>query len=54
MFKEDIKLIKEKFGEFDGLSLSWRMYGRNQEPYFETRQSIENYTQWYPNNHIKV
>jgi len=50
--QEDIKLIKEKFGEFDGLSLSWRMYGKS-EPYFETRQLIENYTQWYPNNHIK-
>lgn len=49
---EDIKFLKEKYGEFDGLGISWRMYGKS-EPYFETRQPIESYIQWYPNEHIK-
>ena len=43
---------KEKYGNFQGLGLSWRMYGK-QEPYFNYRQPIEKYTQYHENNHIK-
>lgn len=50
--KEDISHLKEKFGEFSGLGIFWRMYGKP-FPYFTERQPITNYTHYHPNKHIK-
>jgi hypothetical protein len=41
---EDINLLKEMHGEFDGLVLYWRLYGS--EPSFQNRRPINSYKQW--------
>jgi hypothetical protein len=50
--KTDIKNLKEKFGDFDGFAMYWRMYGKT-SPYFTERQPMGNYTQYHINDHIK-
>lgn len=50
--KTDINYLKEKFGEFNGLAIYWRMYGKP-SPYFTERQPIINYKQYHVNDHIK-
>ena len=50
--KTDIKNLKEKFGDFNGLAIYWRMYGKT-KPYFTERQPIINYKQYHVNDHIK-
>ena len=50
--KTDINHLKEKFGEFDGLAIYWRMYGKP-SPYFIERQPIINYKHYHVNDHIK-
>jgi predicted O-methyltransferase YrrM len=45
--------LEKKYGEFDAIGLYWRMYGKS-KPYFETRQPIENYTEYFENYHIKT
>lgn len=44
--KEDFKFIYS-----NGVALYWRMYGSN--PYFNERQPIELYTQWFEDYHVK-
>jgi len=41
-----------KVGKFNGLGISWRMYGKRM-PYFQIRQPMESYTQYFDNEHIK-
>lgn len=48
---EDVNRIKEQYGNFDCLSIYWRMYGSN--PPFETRVPIESYKQFSLNPHVK-
>lgn len=49
---KDIENLKNKYGDFDGLGLYWRIYGQP-KPYLEKRQAIEKYTQYFGNTHIK-
>ena len=44
--------LERQFGRIDHLGAYWRMYGKT-EPYFQTRQSIDDYKQYYENYHIK-
>jgi Glycosyltransferase family 92 len=44
--------LEEKYGKINSMGLYWRMYGKS-KPYFETRQPIENYTEYHENSHIK-
>lgn len=50
--KTDINNLTEKFGDFNGLAIYWRMYGKT-KPYFTERQPIINYKQYHVNDHIK-
>lgn len=50
--KKDIDNLINKYGNFDGLAIYWRMYG-NPNPYFTERKPIDEYTYYYKNNHIK-
>jgi hypothetical protein len=50
--KEDFNNLKEKFGDFVGLGLYWRFYGK-QQPYYETRMKIDDYVEYHSNGHIK-
>jgi len=50
--KTDINYLKEKFGDFSGLGIYWRMYGKP-FPYLTERQPMINYNQYHINNHIK-
>jgi hypothetical protein len=50
--KEDISNLINKFGDFSGLGIYWRMYGKP-KPYFLDRQPIDNYTHYFNNDHIK-
>ena len=50
--KTDINYLKEKFGDFNGLGIYWRMYGKP-SPYLTDRQPMINYNQYHINNHIK-
>jgi hypothetical protein len=50
--KSDINHFKSLYGDFDGFAIYWRLYGK-QSPYFTERQSIEMYTQYYEDAHIK-
>lgn len=50
--KELIERLTNSYGKFDGLGISWRFYGKT-EPYFENRQSMEDYTQYHQNRHLK-
>lgn len=47
-----INFLLKFYGKIDGLGMYWRIYGSN-NPYFETRQPIENYTKYSKNIHIK-
>ena len=49
--KKDIKELKDKFGNFEGLGIYWRIYGSN--PAFLEKQSKDSYTMWYGDKHIK-
>lgn len=44
--------LEEQYGKIDNMGLYWRMYGKS-KPYFETRQPVENYTEYFENCHIK-
>jgi len=48
---EDVNRIKEQYGDFDCLSIYWRMYGSS--PQFETRVPIESYKQFRFDSHVK-
>lgn len=50
--KTDINYFKEKFGNFNGFAIYWRMYGKPL-PYFTERQPMINYRQYHINGHIK-
>ncbi len=50
--KEDLNDMTNKFGDFSGFGIYWRMYG-NPEPYFLERKSIDEYIYYYNNDHIK-
>lgn len=45
--------LEKQYGEIDAIGVYWRMYGKS-KPYFETRQPIENYTEYFENCHIKT
>lgn len=49
---KDVENLKNKYGDFDGLGLYWRIYGQP-KPYLEKRQVIEKYTQYFGHTHIK-
>jgi len=49
---KDVENLKDKYGDFDGLGLYWRIYGQP-KPYLEKRQLVEKYTQYFGNTHIK-
>jgi hypothetical protein len=42
----------ESYGSFNGLGISWKMYGQP-EPYFESRKNQEEYIYYYEDTHIK-
>ena len=44
--------LESQYGKIDNLGLYWRMYGKS-KPYFETRQPVQNYTEYHENFHIK-
>ncbi len=48
--KSLIESLKEKY-EFEGLAISWRMYGSN--PYFTERKCQTDYVKYFPDKHIK-
>lgn len=48
----NINFLIKFYGKFDGLGMYWRIYGSN-NPYFETRQPVGNYTKYSKNFHIK-
>jgi hypothetical protein len=50
--KKDFNNLKKSFGEFSGLGLYWRMYGKF-NPYIENRILINDYQYYYQDNHIK-
>jgi hypothetical protein len=47
-----INNLTNKFGNFSGFGIYWRMFGKS-KPYYTERKSIEEYTQYHNNNHIK-
>lgn len=50
--KEDIESLKNKFGDFSGFGIYWRMYG-NPKPYYTERKPVGQYTYYHNNDHIK-
>jgi len=50
--KEDINNLTNKFGNFSGFGIYWRMYGKT-NPYYMERNPTEEYTQYFNNDHIK-
>jgi hypothetical protein len=49
--KKDIQELKNKYGDFNGMGVYWRIYGNT--PPFEEKQPVENYKMWYGDKHIK-
>lgn len=50
--KKDFEQLKNEFGDFDGIGLYWRMYGKP-NPYLEKRINVSEYINYHYNNHIK-